>query len=68
VAGETHDIDGFVTVDWLSQNTPIHDADFYLCGPKPFLRAFVGGLSLAGVPNDRIHYEFFGPADELMAA
>jgi nitric oxide dioxygenase len=28
----------------------------------------VGGLALAGVPSDRIHYEFFGPADEILAA
>jgi nitric oxide dioxygenase len=66
--GETHDGEGFVSVDWLARTTPLHDADVYLCGPKPFLRSFVSGLALAGVPADRIHYEFFGPADELMAA
>lgn len=68
VAGRTHDADGMITIDWLRRNTPLTDADVYLCGPKPFLRAFVGGLSLAGVAADRIHYEFFGPADELLAA
>lgn len=68
VAGVTHDADGFVTLDWLRANTPFAEADFYLCGPTPFLRAFVGGLSGAGVASDRIHYEFFGPADELLAA
>jgi nitric oxide dioxygenase len=26
------------------------------------------GLRDAGVPADRIHYEFFGPADEILAA
>jgi nitric oxide dioxygenase len=36
---------------------------YYLCGPRPFLRAMVGGLAL-----NRILYEFFGPADELLAA
>jgi hypothetical protein len=25
-------------------------------------------LARAGVASDRIHYEFFGPADELLAA
>lgn len=68
VPGETHDVTGMITTDWLRDNVPMNDADFYLCGPKPFLRAFVSGLSLAGVASDRIHYEFFGPADELMAA
>jgi len=44
------------------------EADYFLCGPKPFLRAFVSALARAGVASDRIHYEFFGPADELLAA
>ena len=57
-----------ISVEWLEANTPLADADYYLCGPRPFLRAFVGGLAQAGVRSDRIHYEFFGPADELLAA
>jgi nitric oxide dioxygenase len=28
----------------------------------------VGGLALAGVRANRIHYEFFGPADEILSA
>jgi nitric oxide dioxygenase len=28
----------------------------------------VGGLARAGVPLGQIRYEFFGPADELLAA
>ncbi len=63
-----HDHAGLITMEWLAQNTPLHEADFFICGPKPFLKAFVNGLSLAGVAQDRIHYEFFGPADELLAA
>ena len=67
-AGATHDEDGLVSIDWLAGNTPFAKADFYLCGPKPFLRAFVGGLAKAGVPADQIHFELFGPTDESMAA
>lgn len=59
---------GRITLDWLQANTPLTEADIYLCGPKPFLRNFVGGLTEAGIPADRIHYEFFGPADEQLAA
>jgi nitric oxide dioxygenase len=55
VPGKTHDADGFISVEWLRNNTPLHEADFYLCGPKPFLRAFVGDLARAGVPSDRVH-------------
>ena len=66
--GETHDIDGFISIDWLAANTPFADADFYLCGPTPFLKVFVTGLVGAGVPADRIHYEVFGPTAEAIAA
>ncbi len=66
--GKDYDHEGLITVDWLKENTPIDQADYYLCGPKPFLRNFVTALSMAGVPANRIHYEFFGPADELLAA
>ncbi|SEI15994.1 nitric oxide dioxygenase [Rhizobium tibeticum] len=66
--GVHFDHEGYITIDWLAKNTPIAEADFYLCGPKPFLAAFVNGLTKAGVTEDRIHYEFFGPADELAAA
>lgn len=67
-AGESHDLDGFITIDWLKANTPFAEADFYLCGPTPFLKAFVAGLAGAGVPSDRIHYEVFGPTAEAIAA
>jgi len=66
--GLTHEFDGFVTVEWLKQNTPFNSGDFYLCGPKPFLKSLVTGLWQAGVDASRIHFEFFGPSDELLAA
>ena len=47
---------------------PCQEAAYYLCGPRPFLRAMVGGLARTGVPLSSIRYEFFGPADELLAA
>jgi nitric oxide dioxygenase len=68
VAGRDYDEPGLITMDWLERNTPAGEADYYLCGPRPFLRAFVSGLARSGVPSARIHYEFFGPADELLAA
>lgn len=59
---------GRISLEWLQANTPLADADIYLCGPRPFLRYLVAGLRAAGVPAGRIHYEFFGPADEQLAA
>lgn len=67
-AGRDYDVAGLIDADWLTANTPVDDADYFLCGPRPFLRALVAALSLSGVASDRIHYEFFGPADELLAA
>jgi nitric oxide dioxygenase len=64
--GGTFDIRGQISTRWLSQNTPIDSATYYLCGPKPFLRSLVGGLLTQGVPSNRVRYEFFGPADELL--
>lgn len=67
--GEADDAEaGLVTVDWLKANTPFDQADFYLCGPRPFLRSFVPGLIGAGVPSGQVHYELFGPTDEAFAA
>lgn len=68
VAGRDYDHAGLITDEWLLANTDPAQADYYICGPRPFLRAAVSALSLAGVPASRIHYEFFGPADELLAA
>lgn len=68
VPGRDFDEAGFISTERVAQNTPKGQATYYLCGPRPFLRAFVGGLARNGVPLDHIKYEFFGPADELLAA
>lgn len=67
-AGRDYDEPGLIRADWLASNTPIEEAVYYLCGPRPFLRAMVGGLARKGVSLSDIRYEFFGPADELLAA
>ncbi|MCP1167757.1 NO-inducible flavohemoprotein [Limimaricola litoreus] len=59
---------GRITVDWLRENTPLQEAEIYLCGPKPFMRSLITGLLQDGIPVDRIHYEIFGPGDEDLAA
>ncbi len=68
VPGRDFDRSGRIDGAWLRAETPIAEADYYLCGPKPFMRALVSELSASGVPAERIRYEFFGPADELLAA
>lgn len=56
---------GFVTTDLLRQWAPIADADFYFCGPKPFMQNVHACLQQLGVDEHRVRYEFFGPKQEL---
>jgi nitric oxide dioxygenase len=66
--GEAYDEKGRVTAEWLAAHTPLAAADYFLCGPQPFLRAVAGALRGLGVPSGQIRYEFFGPTDEALAA
>ncbi|MER2267971.1 NO-inducible flavohemoprotein [Methylobacterium oxalidis] len=66
--GAHYDAPGLITAEWLVGQTPHERATYYLCGPKPFLSALVNGLLRSGVPADRVRFEFFGPADELVEA
>lgn len=43
------------------------DADYYVCGPVPFMQAIIHALKELGVQAEKIHFEFFGPAMELGA-
>lgn len=65
VAGRDYDAAGRVDLEWLTTHTPVAEADYFVCGPLGFLRAFVPGLARAGVGTDRLHYEFFGPVEDL---
>ncbi|MCJ8011242.1 NO-inducible flavohemoprotein [Paenibacillus sp. KQZ6P-2] len=55
---------GYIDLPWL-QEVVSKDSDFYFCGPVPFMRAVNQALKEWGVPEERIHYEFFGPAGTL---
>ncbi len=62
--GESCDKTGFIDLPWL-KTVADPGADFYFCGPVPFMRAVNHALKEWGVPEERIHFEFFGPADSL---
>ncbi|WP_442484668.1 2Fe-2S iron-sulfur cluster-binding protein [Aeoliella sp. SH292] len=53
---------GRIDVDYLQRVLPSGQFDYYLCGPGPMMEQLVEGLLAAGVPEDRILYEAFGPA------
>jgi nitric oxide dioxygenase len=64
-ANKNFDVEGYVTDAWLKAHTLYQDADFYFCGPEPFMKAIHHSLTNIGVSEDRIHYEFFGPKGNL---
>ena len=53
---------GWISVDLLKQLLPNNCCMYYLCGPPPFMESLQTGLAEWGVPENRIHYEAFGPA------
>lgn len=44
---------------------PTADAEFYFCDPKPFMAGLYHGLQDWGVDASRIHFEFFGPRQDI---
>ena len=59
------DIEGYVTLNWLKEKISTKDADFYFCGPVPFMKAINRSLKEIGVAEGSIHFEFFGPMGNL---
>ncbi|MEW5551602.1 NO-inducible flavohemoprotein [Peribacillus frigoritolerans] len=55
---------GYVDKELLSSIVK-PEADYYVCGPVPFMKAIITYLKELGVDTDKIHYEFFGPAMAL---
>jgi nitric oxide dioxygenase len=53
---------GIVDLQQLSSNALLADADYYVCGPAPFIRKQVQDLATLGIPRTAIHFEEFGPA------
>lgn len=51
---------GRVDLAAIRDRVVLPDADYYLCGPVPFMRAKMQELQQLGVPATRIHYEVFG--------
>ncbi|QEF97788.1 Flavohemoprotein [Stieleria maiorica] len=58
---------GLVTTELLRTWTPYEEADFYFCGPKPFMQSVHASLRELGVDEHRVRYEFFGPKQEFHA-
>jgi ferredoxin-NADP reductase/MOSC domain-containing protein YiiM len=63
--GDDYDASGRLSLDVLAQLVVPREADFYLCGPPEFLRAFTRDLKTWGVAGERLHQEVFGPEESV---
>ncbi|SDH94655.1 nitric oxide dioxygenase [Alteribacillus persepolensis] len=60
--------EGRIDAEWLRSILPEEEADYYFCGPPLFLKAMNQILTKSfRISQDRIHFEFFGPALDLEA-
>jgi len=58
---EVADFSGQMDLSLVSEELPMSEADFYMCGPVAFMEGMVKQLEQQGVQRERIHYEVFGP-------
>ncbi|SAL83926.1 nitric oxide dioxygenase [Caballeronia arvi] len=61
VQGKDYDRKGFIDLNELKDLVLQPDADYYICGPIPFMRIQHDALKAMDIPETRIHYEVFGP-------
>ena len=63
-----HHSEGFIDAELIESLVPRRDCDYYFCGPKPFMSGIYRQLLAWGIPGTQVHFEFFGPKQELEAA
>jgi nitric oxide dioxygenase len=56
---------GLVDLEFLQSVLPVNDAQFYFCGPRPFMSGIYRALKDWQVDDSLIHFEFFGPRQEI---
>lgn len=61
-AGEDYDFSERVSVDLFKRVLEVNNFDFYICGPPPMMESLVRDLAAWGVPEEKVHFEAFGPA------
>jgi nitric oxide dioxygenase len=60
-AGTICDHQGYINTAVL-EGLVERDSIFYVCGPAQFMKAVISSLISIGIKEDKIRYEFFGPA------
>lgn len=61
-AGVDYDYAERVSVELLKRVLKVSNFDFYICGPPPMMETLTRDLGAWGVPENRVHFEAFGPA------
>ncbi len=61
-AGVDYDYAERVSVDLFKRVLKVTNFDFYICGPPPMMETLTKDLDAWGVPENRVHFEAFGPA------
>lgn len=61
VEGVDFDFTGRLDLTKIKEQVFLPEADYYLCGPVPFMEAQQQRLEEFGVRKDKIHSEVFGP-------
>lgn len=56
---------GLIDAALIESFVPNRDADYYFCGPQPFMVGIYHELLSWGIPASQVHFEFFGPRQEL---
>lgn len=56
---------GFIDAALIESFVPERDADYYFCGPQPFMVGMYHELIKWGMPPAQVHFEFFGPRQTL---
>ncbi|WP_042346904.1 NO-inducible flavohemoprotein [Bacillus massiliigorillae] len=60
--------EGRVTEEVLKELVNKGDAEYYVCGPVPFMKFVITTLYALGVPKEQVKFEFFGPAMNIEEA
>jgi len=59
--GRDYDYPGLVDIRLIEDAIMLPDADYYICGPIPFMRLQHDALIARSIKEARVHYEVFGP-------
>ena len=59
--GKDFNFPGIVAIDKIADAIMLPDADYYICGPIPFMRLQHDALIARGIKEAKVHYEVFGP-------